>query len=157
LGRALNRVCLRRRASATSAGPCRQPGAPALSDDRVRIVSSQILSDEWARLTKYTIDFKRRDGRVERQIRQVYDRGDGAVILPIDPERKTVLLIRQFRIPVYLENKDGVIVEACAGLLDEHDPETAIRKEAEEELGYHLKEVTPLFGVYMSPGSVKER
>ena len=128
-----------------------------MSDDRVHIVSSQLLIDDWARLTKYTIDFKRRDGRVERQIRQVYDRGDGAVILPIDPDRQTVLLIRQFRMPVYLTDGNGFIIEACAGLLDENDPETAIRKEAEEELGYHIKEVTRILVAYGSPGSVKER
>jgi len=128
-----------------------------VSDDRVHIVSSQLLIDDWARLTKYTIDFKRRDGRVERQIRQVYDRGDGAVILPIDPDRQTVLLIRQFRMPVYLTDGNGFIIEACAGLLDENDPETAIRKEAEEELGYHIKEVTRILVAYGSPGSVKER
>ena len=107
-----------------------------MSDDRVRILSSEILADDWARLTKYTLDFTRRDGVVERQIRQVYDRGDGAVILPVDPERQTVLLVRQFRIPVYLDDRRGMLIEACAGLLDENDPETAIRKEAEEELGY---------------------
>lgn len=128
-----------------------------MSDDRVRILSSEILADDWARLTKYTIDFTRSDGVVERQIRQVYDRGDGALILPIDPERQTVLLVRQFRMPVYLDDKKGFIIEACAGLLDENDPETAIRKEAEEELGYAIKEVTRVLDVYMSPGSVKER
>jgi nudix-type nucleoside diphosphatase (YffH/AdpP family) len=128
-----------------------------LSDDRVRILSSEILADDWARLTKYTIDFTRRDGAVERQLRQVYDRGDGAVILPIDPERRTVLLVRQFRMPVYLADRNGFIIEACAGLLDENDPETAIRKEAEEELGYHIREVTRIFDAYSSPGSVKER
>jgi nudix-type nucleoside diphosphatase (YffH/AdpP family) len=127
-----------------------------VSDDRVHIVSSQVLVDDWARVTKYTIDFKRRDGRVERQIRQVYSRGDGAVILPIDPARKTVLLIRQFRMPVYIADGNGFIIEACAGLLDENDPETAIRKEAEEELGYHIKEVTRILDAYTSPGSVKE-
>jgi nudix-type nucleoside diphosphatase (YffH/AdpP family) len=128
-----------------------------LSDDHVRILTSQVLVDDWARLTKYTLDFTRRDGVVERQIRQVYDRGDGAVILPVDPERRTVLLVRQFRMPVYLADGNGFIIEACAGLLDENDPETAIRKEAEEELGYRIRGVARVLDVYMSPGSVKER
>jgi nudix-type nucleoside diphosphatase (YffH/AdpP family) len=112
-----------------------------LSDDRVRILSSEILADDWARLTKFTIDLTRRDGVVERQIRQVYDRGDGAVILPVDPVRQTVLLVRQFRIPVYLDDDDGMLIEACAGLRRERS-ETAIRKEAEEELGYRMKEIS---------------
>jgi nudix-type nucleoside diphosphatase (YffH/AdpP family) len=127
-----------------------------LPSSHVRILSSEVLADDWARLTKYTIEYTRRDGAVERQIRQVYDRGDGAVILPVDPQRQTVLLVRQFRMPVYLHDGNGMLIEACAGLLDENDPETAIRKEAEEELGYKLKEVSKIAVIYMSPGSVKE-
>lgn len=131
-------------------------------DDRVRILGEQVLADDWARLTKYRISLRRRDGVREEQIRQVYDRGNGAAILPIDPRRGTVLLVRQFRMPVYLNpavgaGERGMLIEACAGLLDQNDPETAIRKEAEEELGYRLKSVTRIFDAYMSPGSVSER
>ena len=126
--------------------------------DRAKIVAAEVLSDDWAKLTKYTIDYTRRDGRVERQIRQVYDRGDGAAILPVDPERGTVLLVRQFRMPVEVNReRGGLLIEACAGKLDANDPETAIRKEAEEELGYRLRAVTRVFDAYMSPGSVTER
>lgn len=140
----------------------RSPARPVTGGNpRVRILDEEVLSDDWARLTKYTITWTRHDGRSEEQIRQVYDRGDGAVILPFDPERGTVLLVRQFRIPVYLNplpgtNGDGMLVEACAGLLDANDPETAIRKEAEEELGYRLADVRQVFNLYMSPGSVSE-
>ena len=130
--------------------------------DRVRIVDEKLLSDDWAKLTKYMIDFRRRDGRTERQIRQVYNRGNGAGILPIDRERGMVLLVKQFRMPVYLNpapgaGERGMLVEVCAGLLDDNDPETAIRKEAEEELGYRLRSVRRVFDAYMSPGSVSER
>ena len=130
--------------------------------ERVRIVGEKLLSDDWGRLTKYAIDFRRRDGRTERQIRQVYDRGNGAGILPVDRDRGTVLLVRQFRMPVYLNPvpgaaERGMLIEVCAGLLDDNDPETAIRKEAEEELGYRLRSVRRVFDAYMSPGSVSER
>jgi nudix-type nucleoside diphosphatase (YffH/AdpP family) len=130
-----------------------------VSDDEetVRILSEEILADDWARLTKYRIDDRRRDGRHEMQLRQVYDRGDGAAILPVDPARGTVLLVRQFRLPVYLRTRSGFLIEACAGLLDELDPETAIRKEAEEELGYRLTDIRRVLDVFMSPGSVSER
>jgi nudix-type nucleoside diphosphatase (YffH/AdpP family) len=130
--------------------------------ERVKIVEEKLLSDDWATLTKYTIDFRRRDGRVERQIRQVYNRGNGAGILPVDPARGTVLLVKQFRMPVYMNPppdsaERGMLIEVCAGLLDENDPETAIRKEAEEELGFRLRSVEKVFDAYMSPGSVSER
>lgn len=125
--------------------------------DRIRIRSVELLSDDWAKLTKTTFDYRRNDGVWETQIRQTYDRGDGAAILPFDRERSTVLLVRQFRYPAFVTGHPEPLVEACAGLLDQHDPETAIRKEAEEELGYRLRAVRRLYAPYTSPGSVTER
>lgn len=126
-------------------------------EDRIRIKSVEVLSDDWAVLKKTIFDYRRNDGVWETQIRQTYDRGDGAVILPFDPERSTVLLVRQFRYPAYVTGHAEPLVEACAGLLDENDPETAIRKEAEEELGYRLGDIQRVYAPYMSPGSVTER
>ncbi|MER8762716.1 MULTISPECIES: NUDIX domain-containing protein [unclassified Mesorhizobium] len=126
-------------------------------EDRIRIRSEEVLSDEWAVLKKTVFDYRRRDGKWETHTRQTYDRGDGAVILPFDPERSTVLLVRQFRYPAYVTGHKEPLIEACAGLLDEDDSETCIRKEAEEELGYRLNDVQRLFSPYMSPGSVTER
>jgi nudix-type nucleoside diphosphatase (YffH/AdpP family) len=125
--------------------------------DRIRIKSVEILSDDWARLTKTTFDYRRNDGSWETQVRQTYDRGNGAAILPFDRDRSTVLLVRQFRYPAFVTGHPEPLIEACAGLLDDHDPETAIRKEAEEELGYHLRDIRRLYTPYMSPGSVTER
>lgn len=128
-------------------------------DAPVRILEAKVLADDWAKLTKYTIDYRRRDGGHETQIRQVYDRGNGACLLPYDPERRTVLLVRQFRMPVWINAKgrEGWLIEACAGLLDDLDPEAAIRREAEEELGYRLGAIRRVHDIYMSPGSVSER
>lgn len=125
----------------------------------MRILEEKLLSDDWATLTRYTIDYRRRDGVHETLLRQVYDRGNGACILPYDPERGTVLLVRQFRMPVWVESggKASELIEACAGLLDDLDPEEAIRREAEEELGYRLGPITRILDAYMSPGSVSER
>lgn len=128
-------------------------------DARMRILEEKLLSDDWATLTKYTIDYRRHDGVHETLLRQVYDRGNGACILPYDPERGTVLLVRQFRMPVWVESggRESELIEACAGLLDDLDPEEAIRREAEEELGYRLGPITRILDAYMSPGSVSER
>lgn len=125
--------------------------------DPVRLVSEELLSDNWGVLKKHVFDYRRRDGAWERQTREVYDRGHGAAILPYDPARGTVLLVRQFRLPVFLTGHGEPLLEACAGLLDADDPETCIRKEAEEELGYRLEGVSLAFSPYMSPGSVSER
>ena len=116
-----------------------------------------MLADDWAVLTKYRIAWRRADGTEQELIRQAYDRGNGAVILPFDPARRNVLLTRQFRLPAYLNGDDGLLVEAAAGLLDEADPETRIREEAEEELGLLLRDVRQVMDVFMSPGSVTER
>jgi nudix-type nucleoside diphosphatase (YffH/AdpP family) len=126
-------------------------------NDPVRLVSEELLSDNWGVLTKHVFDYRRRDGAWERQTREVYDRGHGAAILPHDPARGTVLLVRQFRLPAFLTGHREPLLEVCAGLLDADDPETCIRKEAEEELGYRLDRVTLAFSPYMSPGSVSER
>lgn len=125
--------------------------------ERMRILEETVLSDDWAVLTKYRLSWQRADGTEQELIRQAYDRGNGAVILPYDPKRRRVLLTRQFRLPAYLNGDDGVLVEAAAGLLDEVDPETRIREEAEEELGLRLRDVRQILDVFMSPGSVTER
>lgn len=123
----------------------------------ISIRSDELLSDNWGRLRKLTFDLPCRNGSVETQVREVYDRGNGAAILPVDPERGTVLLVRQFRVPAYLNGHDGFLIEACAGVLDDLDAESAIGKEAEEELGYRFRRVERVFEVFMSPGSVTER
>jgi nudix-type nucleoside diphosphatase (YffH/AdpP family) len=128
-----------------------------MSVEPIQIRSVEVLSDDWAILKKVTFDYRRRDGTLERQVRQTYDRGHGAVILPYDPDRGTVLLVRQFRLPAYVSGHPEPLIEACAGLLDKDDPETCIRREAEEELGYRLRETRQVFHAFMSPGSVTER
>ena len=59
--------------------------------------------------------------------------------------------------PTYVNgNADGMLIEACAGLLDKDQPEVCIRRETEEETGYQIKDVRKVFEAYMSPGSVTE-
>jgi nudix-type nucleoside diphosphatase (YffH/AdpP family) len=118
----------------------------------------EVTSDGWHVLRRTTFDYRRRDGRWETQQRETYDRGNGAVILLYDPDRQTVLLTRQFRLPAYVnDHPDGLLIEAAAGLLENQDPETAIRRETQEELGVTLGELQHIYDIYMSPGSVTER
>ncbi len=123
----------------------------------VRIQKEEILSNNWYTLKKITFDFRKRNGTRETQVREAYDRGNGAVILLYNKEQGTVILTRQFRLPTYINgNETGLMIEACAGLLDADQPEVAIRRETEEETGYKVKEVKKIFEAYMSPGSVTE-
>jgi nudix-type nucleoside diphosphatase (YffH/AdpP family) len=125
--------------------------------DRVRIIDTTVLSNDWYVLKKTTFDFRRRDGVWQRQSRETYDRGNGATILLFNRDRRTVVLTRQFRLPAFVNGHDGMIIEAAAGLLDDATPEERIRAEAEEETGYRVDNVQKVFEAYMSPGSVTEK
>lgn len=127
------------------------------TNERVRIVDVQVLSDDWYVLKKTTFDYRRADGSWQRQSRETYDRGNGATLLPYDPRRRTVVLTRQFRLPVFVNGHDGMLIEAPAGLLEEASPEERIRAEVEEETGYRVASVRKVFEAFMSPGSVTEK
>ena len=128
-----------------------------MQHEYVRITEQKLLSDNWYILKKISFDLQRRNGSWQSQSREVYDRGNGATILLYDPERRTVLLTRQFRIPAYLNGHPGFLIEAAAGLLDDASPEQRIREEVEEETGYRIDAVQKVFELFMSPGSVTER
>lgn len=128
-----------------------------LVDERVRIQNVEVLSDDWYTLKKTTFQYRRKDGIWQTQSRETYDRGNGATILLYNREHKTVILTRQFRFPAYVNHHHGMLVEACAGLLDERDPEAAIRHETEEETGFRIQGVKRVMEAFMSPGSVTER
>ncbi|WP_460799018.1 NUDIX domain-containing protein [Microbacterium sp. GXF0217] len=118
----------------------------------------ELISDGWHVLRRTTLDYRRRDGSRSTLQRETYDRGDGATILLYDEQRATVLLTRQFRYPAYVnDHPDGMLIEAAAGLLDDDDPVTAIRREVAEELGVEVGPVAHVFTAYMSPGSVTEK
>lgn len=133
-------------------------GRDLSGNPRVRVTDVEVVSDGWHVLRRTTFDFLGADGAWVTQQRETYDRGNGATILLYDTARSTVLLSRQFRFPVYVNgHPDGMLIETAAGLLDDDDPQTAIRREASEELGVTLGELEHVFDVFMSPGSVTER
>jgi len=124
---------------------------------KIKIQKTELLSDNWYLLNKVTFDFLRKDGVWISQKREVYDRGNGAAILLYNSTQKTVILTRQFRLPSYLNgNKTGIMVEVCAGLLDQDHPEQCIIRETEEETGYRIKSVQKIMETFVSPGAVTE-
>lgn len=123
----------------------------------IEIIRTDILSDNWYILKRIEYEITDKLGNKTRQLREAYDRGNGAVILLYNQGQGTVILTRQFRLPTFINgNPDGMLIEACAGLLDKDDPENCIRRETEEETGYQIKDVKKVFEAYMSPGSVTE-
>ena len=124
---------------------------------KIKILNTEVLSDNWYTLRKITYEYLKKNGTSETQSREAYDRGNGATILLYNKEYNTVILTRQFRLPTFINgNETGMLIEACAGLLDKDNPEDCIRRETEEETGYRVKDVKKIFEAYMSPGSVTE-
>jgi GDP-mannose pyrophosphatase NudK len=125
--------------------------------DNIEILKTEILSDNWYVLKKITYQYQKKDGTLQIQSREAYDRGNGAAILLYNKAQQTVILTRQFRIPTFVNgNASGMMIEVCAGLLDKDNAEDCIKRETQEETGYKVSEVKKVFEAYMSPGSVTE-
>lgn len=128
-----------------------------MSTTDIRNMEKTLLSDSWYTLNKFSFELKDKNGQWQYQEREAYDRGNGATILLYNTEKKTVVLTRQFRLPTYVNgNHDGMLIESCAGLLDQDNPKECIKRETHEETGFHVESVTKIFEAYMSPGSVTE-
>lgn len=139
-----------------------------MSDDcRIRVKEKNLLSDQWATLERVRFDYRRNDGSWQEQVREIYHRGHGAAILLYNKANGSVILVRQFRYPVYaVENDDrdshgcagsGFLLEVPAGILEEDGAVATIRAEVEQETGYRIGMPEFLFAAYVSPGSVTER
>ena len=124
--------------------------------DRVRVKNVSVLSARHYRLNEVEFDYRRGNGEWQTQKREVFDRGHAAALLPYNPANR-VALTRQFRLPPYLAGHDDLLIEAAAGMLDNETPEKRIRAEAEEEIGYRLRDVRKVFEAFMSPGAVTEK
>lgn len=128
-----------------------------MQTNKINIQKTDILSDNWYTLKKITYDYLKNDGSWQSQSREAYDRGNGATILLYNTSLNNVILKRQFRLPTFINGNDsGMLIESCAGLLDEDSAEDCIKRETEEETGYKLSAVKKIFEAYMSPGSVTE-
>jgi nudix-type nucleoside diphosphatase (YffH/AdpP family) len=125
--------------------------------DRVKLRELNILSENHYTLRRADFDFRRNDGAWQSQQRESYDIGDAAAVLPMDGARGKVLLIRQFRWPVFESGCRELLVEAVAGKLDGDDPQTCIAREAVEEAGVTISNLRLVSHCFVSPGAVKER
>jgi nudix-type nucleoside diphosphatase (YffH/AdpP family) len=125
--------------------------------ESVRICGIDTIAEVKGRLISVSYEQRRRDGELQSRKREIYDHGNSAVILPYDPDRKTVLLARQLRLPIFLQDGSERTIEACAGKLDGEKAERRIIKEMHEELGYRISDVERLFELYVSPAAVMEK
>ncbi len=129
-----------------------------MNNKNVKIQKITNLSNHYYNLDRVDFSYQLKNGKWQNQFRECYDRGDGACILLYNPYKKTVILTEQFRMPSYLNgNNTGMMIEVCAGLLDDNDPVTCIKKEAEEETGYQIDDVKEVMVLYSTPGAVTEK
>ena len=131
---------------------------PAGENPDVRDIRVEVLADAWYVLRRATFEHRLPDGTWREERREAYDRGNGVCALLHDPDRDTVLLVRQYRLPAHLnDHPDGMLLELPAGLIDAgEDAAEAIRRELIEEVGHDVTDLTYLWRLYMSPGSVTE-
>ena len=129
----------------------------SIKQPQIRNITEKLLSDNWYILKKFTYELQRSDGSWQKQEREVYDRGNGAVILLYNTIKNSIILIRQFRMPMYINGYPNFLIEAAAGLLDNASPEERIIAEAEEETGFKVNKIEKIFEAFMSPGSVTEK
>jgi nudix-type nucleoside diphosphatase (YffH/AdpP family) len=125
--------------------------------DRIRVQNVRVLSDDHDTLKSTTFEWRGANGEWQTQARETYDRGNGATLLPYNVAQRTVVLVRQFRYPAFVNGYDDLLIEAAAGMLDNESPEIRIRAEMEEETGYRLGDIRKIFEAFMSPGAVTEK
>lgn len=142
----------------TSKTTAAEPGPRSrILSERVRVHSRKVLSDQWATLESVSFDYKRGDGRWQRQQREIYHRGHGAAVLLYNLEERSIVLIRQFRFPVWTLGGNGFVLEVPAGMVEEDNPEETVIAESEQETGFIISDPRFLFRVYATPGSVTEQ
>jgi len=127
--------------------------------ENIKNITIKTLSKAWATLSEINYDYQFKNGSWKRVSRESYDRGHGTGILLYNVEKGTVILTRQFRMPIYQTNKhEGMSIEVCAGAIDDNDsPEATIVREVEEEVGYRITEVKKVMEAYPSPGALTEK
>jgi nudix-type nucleoside diphosphatase (YffH/AdpP family) len=124
---------------------------------KIKILSEQLLSKNWFLLKRVIFEIQIDENLIQKQDREVYDRGNGATILLYNKSKKTIILIKQFRLPTYLNgNATGMLIETCAGMVEQENTEACIKRETEEETGFQINKVEKLFEAYMSPGALTE-
>jgi len=129
----------------------------AKTEPNVKILSSETLSKRFVHLQKVTVEHKTLDGGRQTVVREIHDHGNAATILLYDPRHRSVIFVRQLRVPPVMNGDDGFLIETPAGLLDKDDSLTAIIREAMEETGYRIDRADYLFDAYMSPGTLTEK
>ena len=127
-------------------------------ENEVDIQAVEALGGKLHPLRRYRFAYRRLDGARQELKREVFGIGGCVAVLPYDPRRSTVLLTRQFRFPAHVNGDAPRMIEACAGIVEgDDDPPSAVRKEAQQEMGCALRNLRKVFTLYTSPGATTEK
>ncbi|MBM3647962.1 MAG: NUDIX domain-containing protein [Alphaproteobacteria bacterium] len=130
----------------------------ALPNETVELVEHVIAYQGRFRVSRYQLRHGLYQGGQSAILkREVFERGTAAAVLPYDPQRDEVVLIRQFRAGSFAAGRHPWTWEIVAGIIDDGEtPEVVVRREAIEEAALDIGEVIPLHDLIVSPGACSE-
>lgn len=131
---------------------------PNPPDETAELVRHEVAFQGYFKVGRYFFRHSlHRGGQSGVISREVFERGQAGAVLPYDPARDEVLLIRQFRAGSYVAGHHPFTWEAVAGIIEANETaEVMVRREAVEEAGLHLGEVLPITSVMLTPGACSE-
>jgi ADP-ribose pyrophosphatase len=130
-----------------------------MTDPRVEILEKSIGYDGFFRILRYRLRHRLHNGSWSPVVvRELFDRGHAAAVLPYDPRSDRVILIEQFRIGALETSGDPWLLEIVAGIIEPGEsPEEVVRREAIEETGCPIQAIVPICDYFVSPGGASER
>ena len=137
----------------------KNPSPVTFSKNDVEIIARESLYRGFFSLERYRFRHRLFDGSMSGEVvREVFERGHAAVLLPYDPVRDEVVLVEQIRIPALDSSQTPWLLEMVAGMIEPGETvEDVARREAQEEAGIHVQRCKPVLSYLASPGGTSER
>lgn len=129
-----------------------------LPGEKAELVERTVAFQGHFRVARYLFRHSLYQGGQSGEVkREVFERGQAAAVLPYDPLRDEVVLIRQFRAGSFAAGRHPWCWEIVAGIIEDGEtPEDVARREATEEASVKILDLFPMHSVVLSPGAGSE-